>query len=60
MKAQSPRSLPAVPRLTTDEVAAVRRILQSDPVWAAYMLADLQPEFLPQTRWIWQEATGRR
>ena len=59
MKAQSPHSLPAVPLLTADEVAAVRRILLSDAVWAAYMLADLQPEFLPQTRWIWQEAGDR-
>ena len=30
----------------------VERILAADPVWAAYAIADLQPEMAPDCRWL--------
>src|SRR5215204_5049678 len=30
----------------------VRRILSANPIWAAYALADLQPEFATDCRWL--------
>jgi GNAT superfamily N-acetyltransferase len=33
------------------DVAAIRRILDTDPQWAAYALADLQPAFAPYCTW---------
>lgn len=38
--------------LTTAHLDAVRAILAQDPVWAAYALADLQPAYLPDCRWL--------
>ena len=37
---------------------AIRRILSSDPVWSAYALADLQPDFEPYCRWYVSESHG--
>ncbi len=41
-------------QVCTDEsdVAQVHRMLSADPVWAAYPLADLQPEFSADCRWM--------
>lgn len=36
------------------DLTAIRRILNQDPVWAAYAIADLQPSFAPYCHW----ATG--
>ena len=43
-----------VTQICTDEsdMAQVRRMLSVDPVWAAYPLADLQPEFSADCRWM--------
>lgn len=40
--------------ICTDEtdLAQVRRMLSVDPLWAAYPLADLQPEFSADCRWM--------
>jgi GNAT superfamily N-acetyltransferase len=35
----------------TIETNVIRAILNSDPVWSAYGLADLQPEFMRYCRW---------
>ncbi len=42
------------PQIFVDDtdMARVRRILSADPVWAAYALADLQPEFSADCRWM--------
>jgi hypothetical protein len=37
--------------MTTPDPAAIRALLNSDPVWAAYALADLQPAFEPYCEW---------
>ncbi len=36
--------------MTTD-LSTVRRILAADPIWSAYAMADLQPEFAPYCQW---------
>jgi len=36
--------------MTTD-LTTIRSILDGDPIWAAYALADLQPDFAPYCRW---------
>lgn len=33
------------------DMAQVRRVLQEDPVWAAYAIADLQPVLAPYCQW---------
>ncbi|MEZ4560722.1 MAG: hypothetical protein R2854_30520 [Caldilineaceae bacterium] len=33
------------------DMAAVQQLLECDPVWTAYALADLQPEFAPVCAW---------
>jgi len=33
------------------DMATIQRILQADPTWAAYALADLQPAFAPYCQW---------
>ncbi len=33
------------------DVVALRQILQRDPIWSVYALADLQPAFAPYCRW---------
>jgi RimJ/RimL family protein N-acetyltransferase len=38
---------------------AVRSILNADPVWSAYALADLQPDFAPYCRWSVVQAETR-
>jgi GNAT superfamily N-acetyltransferase len=30
----------------------VQRVLEADPIWAAYAIADLQPEMAPNCRWL--------
>lgn len=37
--------------LRRDVLDAVPAILQADPIWCAYALADLQPEYAPYCRW---------
>ena len=41
-------------QICTDEVdmVQVRRMLSADPIWAAYPLADLQPEYSADCRWM--------
>ncbi len=41
-------------QICTDEadLAQVRRLLSADRVWAAYALADLQPEYAANCRWM--------
>ena len=34
------------------DLARVRRMLSADPVWAAYALADLQPDYAANCRWM--------
>ena len=33
------------------DIATIHRILQADPTWAAYAIADLQPAFAPYCQW---------
>lgn len=33
------------------DLAVIRQLLNQDPIWAAYALADLQPAFAPHCRW---------
>lgn len=35
-----------------DNVDAIRALLNQDPIWSAYALADLQPAFAPACRWL--------
>lgn len=35
-----------------DNVDAIRTLLNQDPIWSAYALADLQPAFAPSCRWL--------
>jgi ribosomal protein S18 acetylase RimI-like enzyme len=37
---------------------AVERILAADPVWAAYAIADLQPEMADDCRWLVETGAG--
>ena len=37
--------------MTSPDPAAIRALLDSDPIWAAYALADLQPAFAPYCDW---------
>ncbi len=37
--------------MTQSDSAAIRALLDSDPIWAAYALADLQPAFAPYCDW---------
>ena len=36
---------------SSPDLAQIRRILNQDPVWAAYAIADLQPGFAPYCHW---------
>jgi ribosomal protein S18 acetylase RimI-like enzyme len=38
--------------------AAIRQLLNHDPVWAAYGLADLQPAFAPHCQWYTSNAAA--
>ena len=40
------------------DLARVRRLLSADRVWAAYALADLQPEYAPNCRWMTATTAG--
>lgn len=44
---------PASPSSDTSgvDMARISAILQADPIWCAYALADLQPDFLPYCYW---------
>lgn len=39
-----------MPRLT--DINQIRTALRRDPVWSAYALCDLAPDFFPSTRWF--------
>lgn len=39
----------------TEDMRAIRALLNQDPVWSAYALADLQPAFAPHCRWLTAE-----
>jgi ribosomal protein S18 acetylase RimI-like enzyme len=57
--AASAPSPPGVdPRGAPVDLARVSALLQADPVWCAYALADLQPAFLPHCRWYLADDTG--
>ncbi len=36
-------------------ISIIRRILYQDPIWSAYALADLQPQFASDCQWAWLE-----
>lgn len=38
--------------------SAIRNILRTDPIWSAYALMDLQPDFAPHCRWFTARASG--
>ncbi|MCC6168934.1 MAG: GNAT family N-acetyltransferase [Caldilineaceae bacterium] len=42
----------------TEDMHAIRALLNQDPVWSAYALADLQPAFAPRCRWLMAENGG--
>ncbi len=44
--------------MTSPNTTTIRRILSVDPVWSAYALADLQPDFEPYCRWYVSESDG--
>ena len=40
-----------LPNEMTANLSTVHHILAADPVWSAYAMADLQPDFAPHCRW---------
>ena len=34
------------------QLLRIARILLNDPIWSAYALADLEPEFAPHAEWL--------